>query len=56
MPKAWGENTVVCDPWYNEWFVGNADWMRKLRQIIRYSDKKIIFETAKIWLRIKYFI
>ena len=67
-PIAWGKNTVVCDPWYNEWFLCDIDWMRKIRQIVRYATRGIDEETgqvtsgfdlkdnADIWLKREYYI
>ncbi|MCK5818729.1 MAG: hypothetical protein KAH18_05635 [Psychromonas sp.] len=43
-----GGNTVVCDPWYYEWFLSDVDWMRKIRQIVRYSGRIIDKKTGKV--------
>jgi hypothetical protein len=33
-PIAWGYDTVVCDPWYHEWFRVFPDWNRKIPYIL----------------------
>ena len=66
-PKAWGKNTVVCDPWYNECFLSDVDWMRKIRQIVRYATRNTdeitgevtgldLRDTADISLKRQYYI
>jgi hypothetical protein len=36
IPPAWGENAVVCDPWYHEWFKVESleDWQRRMKRIL----------------------
>ena len=34
----WPVETVVCDPWYNEWFVVQTDWTRKIRSILKETE------------------
>ncbi|MCK5818548.1 MAG: hypothetical protein KAH18_04695 [Psychromonas sp.] len=29
-PDEWGEDAVICDPWYQEWFVAKDEWHRKV--------------------------
>ena len=64
-PIEWGKNTVVCDPWYNECFLSDVDWMRKIRQIVRYATRKIDETTGEVteldmknntdlWLKVNY--
>ena len=66
-PIEWGKNTVFCDPWYFEWFANDVDWMRKIRQIVRYATRdtyglreKIrgldMRDNADLWLRVRYSI
>lgn len=35
-PPAWGENAVVCDPWYHEWFKVESvnDWQSRMKRIL----------------------
>ncbi|MCK5820193.1 MAG: hypothetical protein KAH18_13365 [Psychromonas sp.] len=30
FPEKWGKNVVICDPWYQEWFIAQRDWRRKI--------------------------
>lgn len=36
FPPKWGENAVVCDPWYHDWFkVGSVnDWQSRMKRIL----------------------
>lgn len=33
-PASWGNDAVVCDPWYHEWFHVSSDWKRKGERIL----------------------
>ena len=35
---AWPAAAVVCDPWFNEWFIVQSDWSRKIRSILRETE------------------
>jgi hypothetical protein len=32
--------SVVCDPWYHEWFGIQADWSRKMKRILLTTNKR----------------
>jgi hypothetical protein len=36
IPPVWGENAVVCDPWYHEWFKVESldDWQTRMKRIL----------------------
>lgn len=55
-PIEWGKNTVVCDPWYNEWFASDVDWVRKVRQILRRSSGTNISDNAVLRFKMKSYI
>ncbi|MCK5817675.1 MAG: hypothetical protein KAH18_00175 [Psychromonas sp.] len=48
VPNTWGRNVIICDPWYYEWFLADVDWMRKIRQIVRYATRKLDESTGEI--------
>ncbi|MCK5818259.1 MAG: hypothetical protein KAH18_03190 [Psychromonas sp.] len=29
-PDEWGEDAVVCDPWYQEWFIAKEKWHMRI--------------------------
>ncbi|MCF1458620.1 MAG: hypothetical protein LPH21_14040 [Shewanella sp.] len=36
----WPENAVICDPWYNEWFIVKKDWCLKMRSILEAAEQE----------------
>ncbi|MCF1456567.1 MAG: hypothetical protein LPH21_03055, partial [Shewanella sp.] len=36
----WPENAVICDPWYNEWFIVKKDWCLKMRLILAATEQE----------------
>ncbi|MCF1459009.1 MAG: hypothetical protein LPH21_16100 [Shewanella sp.] len=36
----WPENAVICDPWYNEWFIVKKDWSLKMRLILETTERR----------------
>lgn len=36
FPPNWGENAVVCDPWYHDWFKVTSvkDWQSRMKRIL----------------------
>lgn len=40
-PASWGDEAVVCDPWYHEWFHVNTDWKRKGERILSTTAPKV---------------
>ncbi|MCF1458364.1 MAG: hypothetical protein LPH21_12640 [Shewanella sp.] len=36
----WPANAVICDPWYNEWFIVEKDWCLKMRLILETTERR----------------
>ncbi|MCF1458713.1 MAG: hypothetical protein LPH21_14530 [Shewanella sp.] len=36
----WPANAVICDPWYNEWFIVKKDWCLKMRLILETTERR----------------
>ncbi|MCF1456606.1 MAG: hypothetical protein LPH21_03275 [Shewanella sp.] len=36
----WPANAVICDPWYNEWFIVKKDWCLKMRLILEAAEQE----------------
>ncbi|MCF1457231.1 MAG: hypothetical protein LPH21_06590, partial [Shewanella sp.] len=36
----WPANAVICDPWYNEWFIVKKDWCLKMRLILETTEQE----------------
>ncbi|MCF1457233.1 MAG: hypothetical protein LPH21_06600 [Shewanella sp.] len=36
----WPANAVICDPWYNEWFIVEKDWCLKMRLILAAAEQE----------------
>jgi len=47
-PESWGENAVVCDPWYHEWFVAATDLTRRLDRILRSTTNQRVKQGSKV--------
>ena len=55
-PDEWGEDAVVCDPWYQEWFIAEDKWHMRIDCLLGYGVANVFSKSEATFVECVFYL